>query len=294
MKGKFRVWVLTLLVIALKESATAQLMLVGTNYVQTFDSISNGLPPGWSVRTNATASSLGAEAVFNTNTVSWGSSSGQFANYASTANYGTNFLGTENSATQNTCTNRAAGLRQTGTFGDPGGAFVLQLQNTLGFAHFTLSVDLNMLSAQTRSNAWTIDYGIGSSPGAFTTVWTNADPGVFGSITRTVSFGSALDNQSQNVWIRIVTLEGTAGSGSRDTFGIDNFNLSYAPAGIVSPIPLRIELIGSNAVLRWSNSVFALESAPSVSGPYSNVPGATSPHTNSISGSQKFFRLKAN
>jgi hypothetical protein len=294
MKGNFGFCALMLLAITIKDNASAQLTLTGTNYAQTFDSISNGLPFGWSVRTNGTAVSLGAEAVFNTNTISWGNSSGQFANYASTVNNGTNFLGTENTATQNSCTNRALGLRQTSSFGDPGGAFALQVQNTLGLAHFQLSVDLNMLSAQTRSNAWTIDYGIGSSPGAFTAIWTNADPGVFGSMTRTVSFGTALDNQSQNVWIRIAALEATAGAGSRDTFGIDNFRLSYGPAGTVSPIPLRIDLIGTNAVLTWSNSAFALESAPLVTGVFTNVPDATSPHTNALSGPQRFFRLKAN
>jgi hypothetical protein len=37
-----------------------------------------------------------------------------------------------------------------------------------------------------------------------------------------------------------------------------------------------------------------LQSAPTVTGTYTNVPGATSPYTNAITGSQKFFRLIAN
>src|SRR5262249_15182134 len=153
-----------------------------------------GLPAGWSLRTNATATSPGVAVAFTTNTTSWSSTSGQFANYASTVNTGTNFLGNESSAIQSACTNRGPGLRQTGTFGDPGAAFVFQIQNTLGLANFELTVDLNMLSVQTRSNSWTIDYGLGNSPASFTPVWTNSDPGVFGTTTRTVSFGSALDN----------------------------------------------------------------------------------------------------
>ena len=39
--------------------ATGQVVLSGTNYTQTFDRLGVGLPAGWSVRTNATATSLG-------------------------------------------------------------------------------------------------------------------------------------------------------------------------------------------------------------------------------------------
>jgi hypothetical protein len=295
-KGKrnFRVCALLLLAIAIKDNASAQLTLTGTSYTQTFDNINNGLPAGWSVRTNATSVSLGTAVTFNTNATAWATTIGQFANYAATVNNGTNFGGLENSATQSACTNRSPGLRQTGSFADPGGAFVLQILNTLGLEHFELSVDLCMLNRQGRTNLWLIDYGIGADPAAFTAVWTNSDPGVFGSTTRTVSFDTALDNQPQNVWIRFATLEPSTGFGSRDTFGIDNFQLIYEPLGTVAPIPLRIELIGTNAVLTWNNPAFALEAAPRVTGMFTNVSGATSPHTNPIAGSQKFFRLKAN
>ena len=47
-------------------SAAAQVTLTGTNYTQNFNSISNGLPPGWSVRTNVTATGLGLTAQFTT------------------------------------------------------------------------------------------------------------------------------------------------------------------------------------------------------------------------------------
>ena len=285
---------LLLLTIAVADRAAAQLTLLGTNYSQTFDSINTGLPPGWSVRTNATASSLGAVVTFTTNNTSWSTTTGQFANYASTINHGTNLHGLESSATQSACTNRSPGVRPTGSFGDPGAAFVLQIQNTLGRAGFQLSVDLNILNVQGRSNLWLIDYGIGSSPGTFTAVWTNSDTGVFGTSTRVVSFGPELDNQPQNVWIRFVTLEVSTGFGSRDTFGIDNFKLSYGASGAISPIPLNIDWVGTNAVLTWSNSAFGLQAASRATGAFTNVPGATSPHLSPIDGSQKYFRLKAN
>ncbi len=284
------------LVMALTVEASAQVTLTGNSYVQTFDGVNQGLPPGWSVRTNATAASLGNEVTFTTNNTSWSNTGGQFANYASTvSNFGTNFVGTSESASvQGACTNRCPGVRQTGSFGDPGAAFVCQIQNTLGFANVQLTVDLNMLSVQTRSNLWVIDYGLGSNPASFTPVWTNADPSVFGAMTRTVSLGTALDNQAQNVWIRIVALEVSTGTGSRDTFGIDNFRLNFEAAGAVSPIPLNIQLIGTNAVLSWNNATFVLQAASQATGVYDSVPGANSPYTNPIAGSQRYFRLKAN
>ena len=66
MKTKSVVSILALLVTA--AVASAQVILTGTNYVQTFDSLASGLPPGWSVRTNATATALGTVALFTTNT----------------------------------------------------------------------------------------------------------------------------------------------------------------------------------------------------------------------------------
>jgi hypothetical protein len=57
---------------------------------------------------------------------------------------------------------------------------------------------------------------------------------------------------------------------------------------------LNIQLISSAAVLSWTNSTFSLQAAPVVTGSYTNIPGANSPYTNVITGSQKFFRLQAN
>jgi PKD repeat protein len=44
----------------------------------------------------------------------------------------------------------------------------------------------------------------------------------------TVDFGSALDGQGGPVWIRIVTVAASSGSGSRATTGIDDFSLTYS------------------------------------------------------------------
>ncbi len=94
-----------------------------------------------------------------------------------------------------------------------------------------------MLSVQTRSTTWTIQYATGAAP----TTWVNlgitspttwADPGVFGSTAFTFTGNelSALSGQS-NAWIRIVALGASTGSGNRDSIGVDDFSLTFAGAG---------------------------------------------------------------
>jgi len=52
-------------------------------------------------------------------------------------------------------------------------------------------------------------------------------------------------------------------------------------------------LSGPNVILTWPAG-FALQSAPAASGSFANIPNATSPYTNPISGTQQFFRLISN
>jgi uncharacterized repeat protein (TIGR03803 family) len=83
------------------------------------------------------------------------------------------------------------------------------------------------------------------------------------------------------------TLYGTTYSGGTNGDGTV-FALS------LGPIPLNIQTISNAVVLNWGNPAFSLQAATNVSGIYANVPGATSPCTNIITGSQQFFRLQAN
>src|SRR6478609_11083904 len=71
-------------------SSPGQVILTGTNYTQNFNDIGAGLPVGWSVRTNATASGLGTAATFTGATKTWGDSGGNFGNSAATSGSGTN------------------------------------------------------------------------------------------------------------------------------------------------------------------------------------------------------------
>jgi len=54
---------------------------------------------------------------------------------------------------------------------------------------------------------------------------------------------------------------------------------------------LDIQRLANGIVLSWTDAAFGLQSAPIVSGNFTNVPGATSPYTNSISAGRQFFRL---
>jgi uncharacterized repeat protein (TIGR03803 family) len=60
-----------------------------------------------------------------------------------------------------------------------------------------------------------------------------------------------------------------------------------------TPIPLNISFAIGRVILSWSNPTFALQAAPAVTGTYTNIPGATSPYTNIITGLQMFFRLQS-
>jgi hypothetical protein len=69
--------------------------------------------------------------------------------------------------------------------------------------------------------------------------------------------------------------------------------VAFTPSGTPA-IPLTATKSGSQYVLSWANAAFSLQCAPAVTGTYTNIPGATSPYTNTITGGKRFFRLIAN
>lgn len=199
-----------------------------------FNSIGAGLPDGVSVRTGASASALGTDITFKTSSELWKQTAGAFKNFAS----GTGLTATSDSASQANSTNRALGVRQvsntSSTFpnGDPGVAFVFQIDNTVGKSNVQLDFLLQSLDdASTRTTTWAVDYAVGDAPTTFTPATTTGTMTTGGSqfsiSAITASFGGALDNQTGKVWIRIVALTGTTGSGTRATTAIDNFNITW-------------------------------------------------------------------
>lgn len=214
---------------------SAQVTLTTSPYSQNFSTIGSGLPTGWTIRTGATASALGSTVSLTTAATAWSTSTGQFANYASANSPAS---AADNSSTQSSRSDRALGVRQTSSYGDPGVAFVLQIANTTGLSNFSLTFKLmNLDAAAGKSTTWKVDYGFGASPTSFTDATTSpASPttgnssawGPSNGTTVTVNFGALLDNKSGPVWVRIVTKTATGGSGlMRPVTAIDDYNLSW-------------------------------------------------------------------
>ncbi len=83
------------------------------------------------------------------------------------------------------------------------------------------------------------------------------------------------------------TLYGTAARGGTSGAGTV-FSLTLPPP------QLTIIRSGANVILTWPTNPagFTLQSAPAISGTFTNIiPAATSPFTNSITGTQQFYRL---
>ncbi len=292
----------------LNQTAHAQLTLTGTNYIQNFDAISNGLPAGWSVRLNSTVTNLGTNADFPTVSKTWGDTKGEFGNCASTlSNSGTNFNGSEPTGTQTNCLNRALAVRQTSSFGDPGAAFVLQISNTLGLSNLTFSVDLCLLKTNGYTTTWTIQYAIGNSPASFTTLGTYTNSTFFGATTETCNLGTNAGNLSSNVWIRVAALSPATGSGSRATFGIDNFSLSWAATSTLGTPPSITGIVLTNGSVQIdftgdasdSPSAFSLQCVGRCSDAFGESGAGitqTSPgHFRAVcakNGAQQFYRIK--
>ena len=69
---------------------------------------------------------------------------------------------------------------------------------------------------------------------------------------------------------------------------------SMPPTNSVPLVYLNYQKVGTQLVLSWTNAACNLQSAPDITGPFTNIPGAASPYTNPIAGDQGFFRLKRN
>ena len=89
------------------------------------------------------------------------------------------------------------------------------------------------------------------------------------------------------------TLYGTASAGGSSGNGTV-FSLSFRPQLTITPS-------GTNIILTWPTNVagfdytgYTLQSAPALTGTFTNLPAATSPNTNPIAGPQTFFRLISN
>jgi hypothetical protein len=73
----------------------------------------------------------------------------------------------------------------------------------------------------------------------------------------------------------------------------DYVTIKYS-SSVPPPVHLDFQKLSNQLVLSWTNAGFNLQSAPAVTGTFTNLLGVTSRYTNPLSGGQQFFRLIGN
>jgi hypothetical protein len=81
---------------------------------------------------------------------------------------------------------------------------------------------------------------------------------------------------------------------SRSSDGYSYYTTIKYSSSVPPPVLLDYQLLNNQLVLSWTNAGFTLQSAPAVTGPFTNLSAATSPYTNSLTVPQQFFRLIGN
>jgi hypothetical protein len=128
-------------------------------------------------------------------------------------------------------------------------------------------------SSGTSSNYDYLTLGYASSGAPF---WTNAYNGPANGSDQARAI--AVDH-SGNVFVTGRSWNGT------------NYDFVTIKYSVVQRPPILIEQMGQQIVLSWTNSLFHLQTAPTLSDTFTNIPGATSPYTNTMNRAQQFFRL---
>jgi hypothetical protein len=71
--------------------------------------------------------------------------------------------------------------------------------------------------------------------------------------------------------------------------GVAYGTIKYPPS--TSPY-LSMQASGGQLKLSWLNPCYGLQSAPDITGTFTNISGATNPHTNAVINGQQYYRLK--
>jgi hypothetical protein len=78
-----------------------------------------------------------------------------------------------------------------------------------------------------------------------------------------------------------------------DEFGHTGLSLPFNVVDLpILPVTITYQVLGDQMQLTWPNGV--LQSASQAAGPYTDVIGATSPHTVPFSAPRQFFRVRVN
>jgi hypothetical protein len=194
-----------------------------------FDNIATGLPAGVSVYTGAKSTTVGTPTAITTSaqTSLWNKTGGGFKNFASAS--GLN-MGSDSAAQVNS-TNRALGIRQTSAT-DTGAAFVFVITNTTGKNNLKMDFLLQSLDTSSpRTTTWAVDFALGDAPASFTNATTTGTMATgnktFSNTPISVTFPAAVNNQSQKLWIRVVALTPSTGSGNRASTAIDDVKFTW-------------------------------------------------------------------
>ena|ERR1019366_557252 len=105
--------------------------------------------------------------------------------------------------------------------------------------------------------------------------------------TLDASFSPWVDNNVQSL---VLQPDGKMLVGG-DFSGINSWTRDGIARLLGTPVLLDIRPAGDRVVLIWPNTAFSLQAAPGMAGPFTNVPGATSPYSNAIIGVKQFFQL---
>lgn len=104
-------------------------------------------------------------------------------------------------------------------------------------------------------------------------------------------FSSTADDFGPNGGLLMV---GQSFYGTTHYSGSNGLGVVFAVNQVPLAVSLSIQQAADAVILSWTNALFTLQSAPTLTGPFTNVPAATSPYTNAPTSSQAFFRLNAN
>lgn len=134
-------------------------------------------------------------------------------------------------------------------------------------------------ATNTAGSAITLTVNAIGDAGALSYQWYQSGTNLSGATNATLTLMDAQPTNSGNYTVTVSNY-------------LDIKTSVIAPVLVTAPPTISITPSGTNVVLNWTGS-HTLQSAPSASGPFSNVPGpvTTSPYTNAVTGTAQFFRL---
>ena len=143
--------------------------------------------------------------------------------------------------------------------------------------------DGNVFVTGSSWNGSDLDYATLAYSNAGVPLWTNRYNGPANSL----DVGTALAvDASGNVVV-------TGSSYGSSTNSPDFATIKYSSSRVPAP-RLNFQRLNNQLVLSWTNVGSKLQSAPAITGRFTNIPGATSPYTNAMTAAGQFFRLISN